>query len=471
METIEDIEKDNIYSRVKQKYTIIAGLSDVNDAYAFVTAGYAIPFLILAYPYITVLEEGLIPFALSFGVFFGAFFGGRMGDRFGRKTIYLYDMILMTLFAIIAGLSFSFIMFIVAFFFAGVSVGVDVPVSWSLIAEIAPKNRRAYALSVPYVLWIIGSTLPVFVYVLLYWVYPVGAVGFRIMFFIMAIISFVTWLLRFQLKESDRWEIIDKTIKDKNNNITIYANGKEAKLPLINKFRDFINFFGKYYIILIIMYVCSGMVASAFGTFGPIIQPSIAAGIPEKTVFILTAYSLIFSSIPVAIAAPLILTWISENYGQRKMFILAMSVAIVMLGIAAGFLLVKTIMITVPFTAFIYYISTTTVFSIFYLMGYAYSPLIRVFSTEIWPTNLRSTIQGQVWSYMRLVSAFWLFGFPAMDALIGFSGLLIFMFGFMAIILVMGILMPNVSKKSLEEIQYDIINKKIIKEKKVIENE
>ena len=83
METIEDIEKDNIYSRVKQKYTIIAGLSDVNDAYAFVTAGYAIPFLILAYPYITVLEEGLIPFALSFGVFFGAFFGGIMGDTFG----------------------------------------------------------------------------------------------------------------------------------------------------------------------------------------------------------------------------------------------------------------------------------------------------------------------------------------------------------------------------------------------------
>ncbi len=84
------------------------------------------------------------------------------------------------------------------------------------------------------------------------------------------------------------------------------------------------------------------------------------------------------------------------------------------------------------------------------------SPIIRTWSVEMWPTEIRTTVQGQIWSYMRLASALWLFAGPTLLISIRVSGYLAITIIFIVIVLVVSMLLPNTSNKSLEEVRKDI---------------
>ena len=73
----------------------------------------------------------------------GALIGGRVCDLLGRKKIYQWDLLMYafgTLWIVFATQEW---MLLIGFFIVGLTVGADVPASWTLITETAPKPPGA----------------------------------------------------------------------------------------------------------------------------------------------------------------------------------------------------------------------------------------------------------------------------------------------------------------------------------------
>ena len=185
------------------KNTILAGLANYIDAGSIVAGAAALALWVEAYKLDTNLV-GLIgafgPNAISAGL--GALIGGRLCDLFGRKRIYQYDMLFYAFGMMWLVLAINAWMIIIGFFLVGLAVGADIPASWSLIAEMAPDDKRGKHSGVAQVLWYLG---PVVVLILFLLLEPLGLLGARIVFAHLAILAIALTFLRSRMKELQRW--------------------------------------------------------------------------------------------------------------------------------------------------------------------------------------------------------------------------------------------------------------------------
>ncbi|SMD31418.1 MFS transporter [Picrophilus oshimae] len=441
MDSLENWDTAKL-DKERYKWILSLGMADFLDAFLFVTAGVVITLLLIDFPHMSVVIEGFIPFSLSFGVFFGAFFGGRWGDKFGRKIIFMWDMALMAVAALIDGFSVNPIMFILVFFIAGIALGADVPTSWSMIAEFSPKKSRNFAIAIPYTMWVLA--IP-FVYTVDLAVTDLhaGVYSFRILMWIIAVIAFFVFLTRRQVIESPRWLLIkgheneytkltktytkQKNTKDENkeNNIETLTFSKFLKK---GKFK-------KYFVLMIILYISWGLYASTFGTFTIFIFP----GLGIKTLLDITIVEWVLEIIAISFE----LWWSRYNikYSRNMAFtpIFAGAVVFVVVVAIASFLVN-------PILGFIGLVGFGT-------LSTMVSPIIRTWSVEMWPTEIRTTVQGQIWSYMRLASAVWLFAGPALLATVKDTGYLSIVIVFVVIVLIISTMLPNTNDKSLEEVR------------------
>src|SRR4029079_11620400 len=94
-------------------------------------------------------------------------------------------------------------MIVLGFVLVGLAVGADIPASWSLIAEMAPDDRRGKHSGVAQVLWYLG---PVVVLVSFLLLEPYGVTGARIVFAHLALLPLALTFLRSRMRESERWE-------------------------------------------------------------------------------------------------------------------------------------------------------------------------------------------------------------------------------------------------------------------------
>src|SRR3546814_4709934 len=80
--------------------------------------------------------------------------------------------------------------------------GADIPASWSLIAEMAPNDKRGKHSGVAQVLWYLG---PVVVLLMFLALSSLGLLGARIVFAHLAILAVALTFLRSRMHESPRW--------------------------------------------------------------------------------------------------------------------------------------------------------------------------------------------------------------------------------------------------------------------------
>src|SRR3546814_20187964 len=93
-------------------------------------------------------------------------------------------------------------MVVTGFFLVGLAVGADIPASWSLIAEMAPNDKRGKHSGVAQVLWYLG---PVVVLLMFLALSSLGLLGARIVFAHLAILAVALTFLRSRMHESPRW--------------------------------------------------------------------------------------------------------------------------------------------------------------------------------------------------------------------------------------------------------------------------
>lgn len=398
--------------------SILAGLANYIDAGSIVAGSAALALWAELYAMSTTTIGLIAAFsanAISAGV--GALVGGVLCDRFGRKRIYQYDMLFYAFG--MAWLTFASApwMIVVGFVLVGLAVGADIPASWSLIAEIAPKHQRARYSGIAQILWYLG---PVVVLTLGLLLAPLGILGIRLIFAHLLVLALVLTLLRSRMRESRYWEEARA------------AQDHAAKADWRQLFKPA---YLKSMLFLIGMYGFWNLWAGTNGFFFPYILRTVGGQSQEASValqgltFALGIVSIYF-----------VFMRLSDKVNQRALFLTS---ALMQVG---GMALLAVLPLTGP-VAIVHILIMATA------MGFGAQSFFQLWSAELFPTLLRSTAQGITFAVVRIGLGVFSFSVPALTAT-GFHTLAWILVGFLAISALIGWLgAPRNEGKSLEEIE------------------
>ena len=136
------------------------------------------------------------------GEFLGSIFFGRLADAKGRKAVFLINQLLFGVGMIIAGFMNSWQLIGIFVMIGGIGVGGEFPLVDSYGTEIFVKKNRGAWLAFIYTIAV--TSAPIIVYMTSITA-GMGYYSFRIPLWFMGIVGICVWLIRFKLMESPRW--------------------------------------------------------------------------------------------------------------------------------------------------------------------------------------------------------------------------------------------------------------------------
>ena len=399
----------------KWRNTILAGLANYIDAGSIVAGSAALALWKAQYGLSDTLIGLIAAFsanAISAGV--GALVGGVLCDRFGRKRIYQFDMVFYAfgmLFLVVASAPW---MIVLGFVLVGLAVGADIPASWSLIAEMAPDDRRGKHSGVAQVLWYLGPVVVLVAFLLLE---PFGVLGARIVFAHLAVIALVLTFLRSRMRESRRWEQARETAEPADWRVLLQPRYLKSILFLAGRY-GFWNLW-----------------AGTNGFFFPYILRTVGDQSQSTSVavqaggFVLSMLSIYF-----------IFMRLADKVNQRLLFGLSATMQI------AGMALLALFPLTLP-------LAMVHVFLMQVGGGFGAQSFFQLWSSEQFPTLVRSTAQGATFAIVRIGLGCWSFFVPVLTTT-GFTTLAWILTGFLVVSALIGLAWaPRNEGKSLEQIE------------------
>ncbi len=398
------------------KNTILAGLANYIDAGSIVAGGAALALWKEQYA----LSDSLVgaigafgPNAIGAGI--GALVGGRLCDKIGRKKIYQWDMLIYAVGMAMLVFAMAPWMIVLGFTITGLAVGADIPASWSLIAEQAPDKKRGKHSGVAQVLWYLG---PVVVLLMSLALTSLGGLGARIVFAHLLVVALGLTFLRSRMKESAVWEDAQK---DKTKQLPVSALFQPQYLKSI--------------LGLVGMYGFWNLWAGTNGFFFPYILKTVGAATQGQAIAIQAlSFAIGMASIY------FVFMRFSDKVNQRTLF--GWSAVIQIIGMA----LLVFFPLTIP-VALLY------VFLLQFGGGFGAQSFFQLWSSEMFPTMLRSTAQGVCFAIVRIGLGVFSFFVPMLNAT-GFSNLAIILTGFLVISGVIGWMWaPRNEGKSLDQLE------------------
>jgi len=133
---------------------------------------------------------------------------GVLGDRWGRAKVMVITILMYSLFTGLSSLSQGFWDFATYRFLTGLGVGGEFAVGVALVAEVMPSSARPRALAFLQALSAVGNISAAFINLGLGIAAEEGLVEspWRIMFLIGALPALLALVVRWRLKEPERWE-------------------------------------------------------------------------------------------------------------------------------------------------------------------------------------------------------------------------------------------------------------------------
>lgn len=429
--------------RAHWRWTTLASLADYLDAGVAVAIGASLPLWTKHYhlgtstvSLLALLGANALSTALS------AMVVGRLGDRFGRKVIYTTDLLVYAVGVLLLAFSVDAAMIMIGAVVTGLAIGADVPTSWSLIAEYAPRRARGRLMGMTNIFWYVGPIVSLLLMLLLS---PLGLLASRIVFLELVAVALVTWFLRRGMVESPRWLLEQGRPVPASElaELGVHATGvatagadgpagpPRVRLGVRDLFRGPIV---RSLFVIVPLYIMWSIPAGTYGFFLPHILTSIGGSGQAASDGI---SALLYGS---AILSVLFVYMpLSDRVDRRVLY--AVSAAMC----AAGFFLLQFASIKDPAVA----VANVLLFGIG--QGIGLWPLQRVWSVELFPTELRNTGQGAVWSTMRVAESIFKYNVAALLVAIGLSGLgLLFGALFVVCMLVGGLFGPKTQGRSLE---------------------
>ena len=432
------------------RWTVLAAMGDFLDAGSIVAGAVSTIYWISTF-HLTSLLLGIIA-AFSpnaFAAFVGAIVAGPLGDRYGRKTIYMYDLLAYFVGALIMAAAVNYIMLLIGYIIVGIAVGLDVPTSWSLIAEYAPKYKRGFLMAFTNVFWYIG---PIVMLLLGIAFEPYGALTFRVVFGVLAAVAIITWILRRGLIESPRWglvagktNVVQEALKQLGEQAAPQTNASQGSQSQYKyKWSDIFKY-KKGLAFIIPIYIFWGVPAGTFGFFLPYFFKDIGF---TTTTMAYVGDILWFITAIIGVVA--VYMQLSDKLNRNVMY--AVAAAICALSFALPIFL--------PFS--ILWVALFNVIGFGFGHGMWLWPQTRVWSTELFPTEIRNSAQGFAWSWMRFALGVWSLVVPTLIAIIGYKAIAAVATTFFILNIIIGYLFgPKSQGKSLEEVLKDFYGGKV----------
>ena len=144
---------------------------------------------------------GWIITANLLGMFCGAALSGVVADRFGRKAVFTWTILAYSVLTGLSAIATGAGMLIALRFFVGLGLGGELPVASTLVAELAPAERRGRTVVLLESFWAYGSVLAALLGAL---IVPLHE-GWRIALLIGTLPALYVVVIRRAIPESPRW--------------------------------------------------------------------------------------------------------------------------------------------------------------------------------------------------------------------------------------------------------------------------
>ncbi|KJE49545.1 MFS transporter [Acidiplasma aeolicum] len=436
--TIEDIPQ----TPMLKKITILSSMGIMMDGYTLTVFSYALLYLIKVMA-LTSYEISIMGISSILGVFAGSIIFGKMADIYGRRYIYVYDLIAVSIFIFLTGFSTNYVNFSIFQFLVGLGIGADYPISSSIQAEFSPKKVRGKYLLINIFSFSIGSIIFLFVAVPL--VLFTGVNAWRFMYIIGAIFPILVLYSRKKMPESPYW-IQHKFGKNAGERARLemekYTGYRINKIPELevggSKIRDVLK--GKYLVYSIFISVAwfsYDIVSYGIWTYSPLIFSTEITSYYADLYIVFTGMA---ESIPVFIGF-LIAIYYVDKIGRKSLLIIGFLGSFIALIIFFFMNIYMVVGLIMTFSAF-------GIVHFFHNLGP--SPMTYAYPVEIFPTRIRGTAMGFATSVSRLGSILAVFSFPIIDALYGLKTIVIYFAVFELIGLIITIkYAPETKNKSL----------------------
>ncbi len=190
--------------KLYKKIATLAGMGAYLDGFDLIVISGAISLINITFAISSPQVSGLLIGTAFLGGFFGAIFLGRLVDKFGRRIMFLSDLFLFVGGTLITALSINLPEIFLGRVLVGLAIGADISVSWTMVAEYSPKNRRGALLSYQFILWGLGAISS---YLVIDVLLSTGNIAWRIAFLIGLIPAIAVLIFRRSIPESPRWLI------------------------------------------------------------------------------------------------------------------------------------------------------------------------------------------------------------------------------------------------------------------------
>ena len=185
-----------------QRTILLCAAGGFLDGYDLLIMGAALLLLVPEF-HLTPGQTGLLASLPFLAMALGALTAGRLCDIFGRRIVYLVDVVLFLVFALLQAVAKDVWQLAVLRFCVGFAIGVDMPTGSSMLAEFSPPNLRGALTAMLNTAWLLGGCVATFVGYVLY--QTTGASAWRWMFAAAAFPAAIIAVLRHGLPETPYW--------------------------------------------------------------------------------------------------------------------------------------------------------------------------------------------------------------------------------------------------------------------------
>ncbi len=166
--------------------------------------GIALPLIAKEFQLQGAASHGLVTAATLAGILVGATALGGLADRYGRKTLFVVEMAIFTLFLAALSLTPSFSLLILFLFGLGVALGCDYPTAHLIISESIPSRSRGKLILGAFAFQAVGMLCGAGIGYLILALAP-SIEAWRWMFAVAILPSLAVLVARLTITESPHW--------------------------------------------------------------------------------------------------------------------------------------------------------------------------------------------------------------------------------------------------------------------------